>query len=133
MANVIFTPAARLEIRDAYDWYEKEQEGLGGRLLSHLSDLIERISNQSHHFPFALEDVRRGRVTRFPYEVYFRERKGTIYVIACFHSSRNSGKLAAPGVDYFTAFNVMNTKVVGSGISGDGWSRCGGRAAQARA
>ncbi|WP_443751243.1 type II toxin-antitoxin system RelE/ParE family toxin [Asticcacaulis solisilvae] len=89
MTNVIFTPAARREVCDAYAWYEKEQDGLGDSFMVHLSGLIERITTHPHHFPYAIADVRRSRITRFPYEIYFRERQETIYVIACFHSSRN--------------------------------------------
>ena len=87
--KVIFMPAARLEIIDAQDWYEKEKTGLGTAFRAEVDHQVARIMAQPLHFPRMLADVHRAKLRHFPYGLFFRSSDEAIYVIACFHSSRN--------------------------------------------
>jgi len=82
-------PAARLEIIEAQDWYEKEKTGLGAEFRAEINHQVERILANPLQFPCMLDDVRRAKLRRFPYGLFFRPSHETICVIACFHSSRN--------------------------------------------
>ena len=82
-------PAARLEVIEAQDWYEAEVRGLGARFRAEVDYQISRIAANPLHFPEMLADVRRARVRRFPYGLFFRPLQDAIYVVACFHSSRD--------------------------------------------
>lgn len=86
---VYFTPAARLDLIDARAWYERKARGLGERFLSEVDFQAQRIAANASHFPLMFADVRRARLRRFPYGLFFREVDGDAYVIACFHSSRD--------------------------------------------
>jgi toxin ParE1/3/4 len=82
-------PAARLEVIETQDWYEKEQVGLGAEFRAEIDHQVARILEHPLHFPQMLADVHRAKLRRFPYGLFFRSLDGVTYVIACFHSSRN--------------------------------------------
>ena len=82
-------PAARLDVIDAQDWYERQAQGLGGRFRREIDIQVERIVENPLQFPEMLADVRRVRLRRFPYGLFFRVLPDAVYVIACFHSSRD--------------------------------------------
>lgn len=87
--QLIFMPAARLEAIEAQDWYEKEAPGLGARFRAELDRQAGRILANPQQFQLMLADVRRARLRKFPYGLYFRPLGDAIYVVACFHSSRD--------------------------------------------
>ncbi|MGN6424492.1 MAG: type II toxin-antitoxin system RelE/ParE family toxin [Asticcacaulis sp.] len=89
MTGIIFTLAARQDVMDAQTWYEKEMPGLGQRFVETLDDRIQGIAAHPMRYPQAISSIRRARLARFPYVIYFREHGGDIHVLACFHSSRN--------------------------------------------
>jgi toxin ParE1/3/4 len=86
---VIFLPAARLEVVEAQDWYEAESRGLGARFRAEVDRQVGRLAENPLHFSVVQGDVRRARLQRFPYGMFFRPLQDTIYVLACFHSSRD--------------------------------------------
>lgn len=88
IAALIVLPAARLELIAAQDWYEQASVGLGGAFRSEADRQIARILENPRQFPIALRDVRRARLQRFPYALFFRERTDNVFLIACFHGSR---------------------------------------------
>ena len=45
--QAIFTPAARAEILDAQDWYEKQRAGLGVRFRGQLEIIAKRMTHGS--------------------------------------------------------------------------------------
>jgi plasmid stabilization system protein ParE len=87
--KLVFMPAARLEVIEAQDWYEKERAGLGAEFRAEIDYQVARIAANPLHFPRMLADVHRAKLRRFPYGLFFRPSDETIFVIACFHSSRN--------------------------------------------
>jgi hypothetical protein len=71
--RVVFLPAARLEAIEAQDWYEREASGLGARFAAELDHQVQRIAHNPLQFPVILADVRRARLRRFPYALFFRQ------------------------------------------------------------
>jgi len=84
-----FMAAARLELETAYDWYEREAAGLGEDLAIEVGHQVERIAINPLQFPIVHRDIRRVRLRRFPYALFFRSDHDAIYVIACLHASRD--------------------------------------------
>ena len=82
-------PAARLDMIDAQDWYERQVQGLGERFRGEVDFQVKRIVANPLRFPEMLADVRRARLRRFPHGLFFRTFDEGIFVIACFHSSRD--------------------------------------------
>ena len=89
MVTVIFTQAARAELIDAQDWYEREAAGLGRHFREAIDALTERMSTNPQQFPIAFKSLRRALLRRFPYALFFVVTGDTLFVIACFHASRD--------------------------------------------
>ena len=82
-------PAARAELIAAQDWYERTSPRLGIRFLAEVDAQVERIATDALQFPIQFRDIRRARLRRFPYGLFFRALPEAVYVIACFHASRD--------------------------------------------
>jgi plasmid stabilization system protein ParE len=62
---------------------------LAARFTAEIERIVERIAAAPQQFPAVFRDVRRARCRRLPYALFFRIVDGTVYIIACFHSSRD--------------------------------------------
>jgi toxin ParE1/3/4 len=89
MPQVLFSPAARAEMFDALAWYDARVEGLGDRFIAEVDAALDRIVTNERQFPVVLADIRRARLRRFPYALFFRVVEDTVQVIGCFHGSRD--------------------------------------------
>lgn len=89
MPRVLFQPAARLELIEAQDFYERAAQGLGARFRAQVDEQARRIEAHPLQFPKVYEDVRRVRLRRFPYALFYLIEPDAIYVLACFHASRD--------------------------------------------
>ena len=89
MWPVIFTPAARAELIDAQDWYEAEAPGLGRRFRAEVDRAVQRMASSPRQFPVLFKYLRRARVKKFPYALFFSIEDDALFVVACFHSSRD--------------------------------------------
>jgi plasmid stabilization system protein ParE len=87
--TVIFTQAARAELIDAQDWYEREAAGLGRYFREAIDALAERLSTNPQQFPVVFKNLRRALLRRFPYALFFVVAGDALFVIACFHASRD--------------------------------------------
>jgi plasmid stabilization system protein ParE len=87
--TVVFTQAARAELIDAQDWYEREAAGLGRQFREAIDALAQRMSTNPPQFPIAFKSMRRALLRRFPYALFFVVEGDTLLVIACFHASRD--------------------------------------------
>jgi plasmid stabilization system protein ParE len=87
--QVVFTPAARVEVFDAQDWYETQRAGLGNRFREEVGATVIRMAENPQQFQVVLDDVHRARLRKFPYSLFFRLETDTLLVIACFHVKRD--------------------------------------------
>ena len=93
MRTIIFTQAARQELIDARDWYERESPGLGLHFRHAVEVAVERISANPGQFPVVYKNIRRALLRRFPYALMFvTEADDSVTVIACFHGSRDPAR-----------------------------------------
>jgi plasmid stabilization system protein ParE len=86
---VRFLPLARLDVIEARDWYEQRSAGLGDALILEIDHQVDRIADNPMAFPVMLADMRRARLRRFPYALFFRVVEADCFVFACFHASRD--------------------------------------------
>ena len=47
---VLFTPAAKVEVDDAEEWYERRDAGLGGAFLEELEAVTRRVARDPEQF-----------------------------------------------------------------------------------
>jgi len=77
-----------MDLDDAFSWYELRQSGLGDVFLSSVEACFVRLRREPEIYPLKHARVRRARVHRFPYWVYFVVRSSHIDVLAVYHERR---------------------------------------------
>jgi plasmid stabilization system protein ParE len=81
-------PRAEADIDDAYAWYEARAVGLGEAFLRAADACMARIARDPEAHVLVHEHVRRARLRRFPYSVFYLIRKDFIDVLAVYHGRR---------------------------------------------
>ncbi len=87
--HLVIHDEAKVEITDAYYWYELQQPDLGEKLLEVLDDCFESITSNPKKFPKKLKNMRLAVIKDFPYVVVFEIKQNEIIIYAFFHTSRN--------------------------------------------
>jgi toxin ParE1/3/4 len=86
---VILSPAADREFEAAAEWYEKQQTGLGTRFVTQVQDALDRIGQEPELHAVVYKDLRRGRVAKSPYKIYYRDLADRVEVLAIVHGHRD--------------------------------------------
>ena len=82
-------PEAEAEHLDTVAYYEARKAGLGARYLSEFEQVLKQVCASPHRYRIDLHpDIRRVRMERFPFTIFFRETKGSIEVLAVAHHRR---------------------------------------------
>lgn len=87
--SVRFTPAAELDLSDAFAWYETQATGLGAEFLRQVSVQEARLSRDPRIHSPAYAQIRRAFLGRFPYALHFEILNDTVLVLACIHQHRS--------------------------------------------
>ena len=93
MRRVRLKSPADLDYLQALDWYEKRQTGLGREFDAELLALFERIKQNPELFQKETDTVRKARMPRFKYRIYFTVEGMEIGVVAIWHPNRNPDTL----------------------------------------
>ena len=90
-----FAREASRELREATQWYEGQQPGLGDRFLEEVWEILELIQQHPAAFPVLQKPaelrIRRALLPRFPYALVFFELEEELRVIAVAHVRRRPG------------------------------------------
>lgn len=88
--RVWFHPEAETDHLKQIAYYENEQSGLGGRYQDAVEAALKHICEAPGRFPVECEPgIRRYRIKKFPFTVFFRESGGTLLVFAIAPYRRN--------------------------------------------
>ncbi|HEV2434399.1 MAG TPA: type II toxin-antitoxin system RelE/ParE family toxin [Verrucomicrobiae bacterium] len=93
MKRVWLKSPADLDFLQALEWYEERQPGLGRAFDTELRALFERIKQNPDLFQKETALVRKARMPRFKYRIYFTVEGDEIGVVAIYHPSRNPDTL----------------------------------------
>jgi hypothetical protein len=85
---VRFLAGAKSEFADSEEWYEGEQEGLGGQFYASVKAKITEIATHPVRFPMHGTGVRWCLVKRFPFAVIYELRPREVVIVAIMHTSR---------------------------------------------
>jgi plasmid stabilization system protein ParE len=77
------------ELREARDWYDAKNPGLGQRFVRAMGDLLEAIRESPHRYPVVYSDIRQALPRKYPYAVFFRERPDLVEIIGVVHLHRH--------------------------------------------
>jgi toxin ParE1/3/4 len=87
--RIVLRPEAEADLLQARNWYEQEDSELAEAFVDSFEEMIARIETMPELYAVALENIRRGKLRRFPYLVYYRVLSDRIEVIGVLHGSRN--------------------------------------------
>ena len=87
-SRVRLRPEADLDAVGAALWYEARRSGLGLEFLAALDDALVRVGSHPQQFQQLDTGVRRVRLRRFPYGVYFVPGPECSVVVAILHLHR---------------------------------------------
>ena len=87
--SLIIRPEAEEDMTEGRDWYDGQREGLGSEFLTAVEDAFDRICNNPELYAPEYKAVRRARMNRFPYVIYYRIAGKSLEVIAVQHGRRN--------------------------------------------
>ena len=91
--TIYFSEEASAEVEAATYWYEEQRKGVGSEFMIALEAVLASVQRSPMLFPVAHRDVRRARLKRFPYGVFFRIKKDEIEIVSVFHSRRDPARL----------------------------------------
>lgn len=92
--RVIFRPQARAEALEAQTWYESRATGLGLEFARAVEAAVASAVRYPEAFGVIVGDCRRVLLRRFPFSLVYRQRGDEFLVLAVFHHSRDTSKLA---------------------------------------
>lgn len=92
--TLIVEPTAEADLRAAFEWYEEQVDGLGHEFLVSMRACFGRLEQTPKIYPTILESLRRARVDRFPFGVFYCVAEEAVYILAVLHHRKNPDSLA---------------------------------------
>ena len=80
---------------EAYEWYERQQQGLGDRFMKAVRFTIEQIFQQPEIFSCRGNRLfREAKINFFPYVIVYRviKQSKTIFIVSIHHTKKNPRK-----------------------------------------
>lgn len=87
--RLLLEPEAEAEFLEAGRWYAERSPAIAAAFRATVQATLEAVEEAPHRFPIALQDIRKARVRRFPYVVYYVVLEDVISVIAIIHGRRD--------------------------------------------
>lgn len=87
--RLVLRRAAQQDFEEAALWYESKRPGLGDAFQAAVEDSLREIQADPLMYRRVHQLVRRARVRRFPYAVYFLAEQDRIVVLSIFHARRD--------------------------------------------
>src|SRR3954470_5179678 len=86
---VVLRPEAQADLVAARDWYEQQRPGLGDAFADAVDEVLGRVGPMPEIYAVVMNGVRRAKLQRFPYLVYYRVRGDRVEVLGVLHGSRD--------------------------------------------
>jgi len=86
---LIVRKEAEEDIKYAYEWYEGQRINLGNAFVEEINSKLQEIEEHPDLYMEVMGNVRRTLCKRFPYSIYFVQKKIDIIVMAVLHQRRN--------------------------------------------
>ena len=93
--GLIIEADVREEIRQAGDWYEAREAGVGGRFSVVLDEYLQQIISDPFRYPKAGPTTHKAKIIGWPYSIFFTilEEKRLVKIIAVWQGSQDPAKL----------------------------------------
>lgn len=86
--EIVLQSEAIWDLKEAFDWYEKQKEGLGFEFIEEVESGYLKISKHPLHYPPINTQFRRIRINRFPYLVIYEIEGNSVIVNSVRHVKR---------------------------------------------
>jgi plasmid stabilization system protein ParE len=73
------------DLRDAFDWYEQQREGLGYEFLAEIETCYQKLVVNPEHYSYLNENFRRVKANRFPYLLIYEIEDSRVIVNSVRH------------------------------------------------
>lgn len=90
--KVFLTAEARLDIKEASEWYEEKQKGLGRRFTATIREEIRFIAKNPKLIAFRYKEIQTCVVSVFPYMIHFYINQSGVVVVGILHTSLSPNK-----------------------------------------
>ena len=93
MYKVIILQSANQDVKDATEWYEKKQKGLGKRFLFQIRHKLKLLRKDSFSAAIRFNDTRTAVLDIFPFMIHYKidEINKLLTISAILHTTRNPG------------------------------------------
>ena len=92
MYQLVIKPRAIEMVKEAYEWYNEQQAGLGDLFLDELESYYDRLEELPLTYSKIKKNFRQAVLHKFPYVIVFEIIKRDIVVYSVFHTSQNPRK-----------------------------------------
>jgi toxin ParE1/3/4 len=89
MHKLSISEKAKLDIFEAFLWYEEQRDGLGFRFEVSIEAALAKLIQNPLLFQVRYEDIRVHFIERFPYGIHYLIEPDEIKVVGVFHASRD--------------------------------------------
>jgi hypothetical protein len=84
-----FLPEVEADVKSAYHWYEEQVIGLGEEFLLATDAAIHLIHRNPLQFEVIYKGIRKCKTKRFPFGIFYLQKKDVITVLAIVHLARH--------------------------------------------
>jgi plasmid stabilization system protein ParE len=87
--EIIVRREAQIEVREAFDYYETKNIGLGFEFMRSLDAVLQSVKRNPLAYQTIYKETRRVLLRKFPYAIFYVAEENRVVVIACFHQKRS--------------------------------------------
>ena len=87
--QVTLRPAAQADLREARDWYDQRQAGIGNEFLLAVADAMLILEQSPQRQALYYRDFRRVLTDRFPFKIFYRVEGDAVIVFRILHAARD--------------------------------------------
>ena len=88
-------PSVDAEIRAAAGWYEERCPGLGVQFVEAIRQVSALIDMSPQRYAIRFADIRRAKLARFPYSIWYCFSGNRVHVLSVLHNKREHRALLA--------------------------------------
>ncbi len=86
---LLLRPEARIDLLDAFHWYEQQQAGLGHDFKLCVDNALLKLQKYPVSYKKVYLDIRRIIIKKFPFGIFFVVEDNKVIVLAILHARRN--------------------------------------------
>jgi len=88
--EIIIKPVVIDDATDIVTYYTQESDALGERFYNQLLATLIKIQTNPFTFSYVKKPVRRCKLSKFPYKIYYTINGNTIFILGVAHAKRSN-------------------------------------------